>query len=219
MSPGSSDHILAYICSILSTCSAQRMPKSNGATINIDLLGIKCQFLAAINVLRCKRLHKWRDHYIAKKKIEVTIFYMEKKQLRTITSLISNKLISLRSRPADFTAAGIANAGPTPITAGSTPTAAKLLQSLKWDAKITKQNWTRSCTKFKLVNCILQYKCRATYSSTSNVSLWYKEVLFLDHYCVPEDAKNGKTLLHSHSSLHEEHSCSTITDLTRIPWN
>lgn len=29
--------------------------------------------------------------------------------------------------PADFTAAGIATAGPTPITAGSTPTAAKLL--------------------------------------------------------------------------------------------
>jgi len=31
------------------------------------------------------------------------------------------------SRPADFTAAGMATAGPTPITAGSTPTAAKLL--------------------------------------------------------------------------------------------
>jgi uncharacterized membrane protein len=30
-------------------------------------------------------------------------------------------------RPADFTAAGIATAGPIPITAGSTPTAAKLL--------------------------------------------------------------------------------------------
>lgn len=36
--------------------------------------------------------------------------------------------MSLSSRPADFTAAGIATAGPIPITAGSTPTAAKLLQ-------------------------------------------------------------------------------------------
>lgn len=34
----------------------------------------------------------------------------------------------LSSRPADFTAAGIAKAGPTPMTAGSTPTAEKLLQ-------------------------------------------------------------------------------------------
>lgn len=32
------------------------------------------------------------------------------------------------SRPADLTAAGIATAGPTPMTAGSTPTAEKDLQ-------------------------------------------------------------------------------------------
>lgn len=32
------------------------------------------------------------------------------------------------SRPADLTAAGIATAGPTPMMAGSTPTAAKVLQ-------------------------------------------------------------------------------------------
>lgn len=37
--------------------------------------------------------------------------------------------MSLSSRPADLTAAGIATAGPIPITPGSTPTAAKLLLS------------------------------------------------------------------------------------------
>ena len=45
------------------------------------------------------------------------------------TSLISKRSISLRERPADLTAAGIATAGPIPITAGSTPTAEKLLHA------------------------------------------------------------------------------------------
>lgn len=43
------------------------------------------------------------------------------------TSFISNKSTSSSSRPADFTAAGIATAGPIPMTEGSTPTAEKLL--------------------------------------------------------------------------------------------
>ena len=46
---------------------------------------------------------------------------------RKITSLISKRSISWRVRPADLTAAGIATAGPIPITAGSTPTTEKLL--------------------------------------------------------------------------------------------
>lgn len=49
--------------------------------------------------------------------------------VKTFTSLISNKSMLPSSRPADFTAAGIATAGPTPMTAGSTPTAAKLLKN------------------------------------------------------------------------------------------
>lgn len=44
------------------------------------------------------------------------------------TSFISKRSISLISRPADFTAAGIATAGPIPLIAGSTPTTEKLLQ-------------------------------------------------------------------------------------------
>lgn len=44
-----------------------------------------------------------------------------------ITSFISKRSISSSSRPADLTAAGIATAGPIPIMAGSTPTAAKVL--------------------------------------------------------------------------------------------
>lgn len=48
--------------------------------------------------------------------------------LKTFTSLISYKSMLPSSRPADFTAAGMAAAGPTPMTAGSTPTAAKLLK-------------------------------------------------------------------------------------------
>lgn len=42
--------------------------------------------------------------------------------------MISKRSILSSSRPADLTAAGIATAGPTPMTAGSTPTAAKVLQ-------------------------------------------------------------------------------------------
>uniref|UniRef100_A0A2P2MA20 3-ketoacyl-CoA thiolase 2 n=1 Tax=Rhizophora mucronata TaxID=61149 RepID=A0A2P2MA20_RHIMU len=37
--------------------------------------------------------------------------------------------MSSSTNPADFTAAGIATAGPIPITAGSTPAAAKLLNT------------------------------------------------------------------------------------------
>lgn len=51
-----------------------------------------------------------------------------KEKLNQLTSLISKRSISLSSSPADLTAAGIATAGPMPITAGSTPTAAKVLQ-------------------------------------------------------------------------------------------
>jgi hypothetical protein len=59
--------------------------------------------------------------------------YMGKPKVQIIckaihTSFSSKRSISSISRPADFTAAGIATAGPTPITAGSTPTAAKLLK-------------------------------------------------------------------------------------------
>jgi len=45
----------------------------------------------------------------------------------THTTFSSNISMSPISRPADFTAAGMATAGPTPITAGPTPTATKLL--------------------------------------------------------------------------------------------
>lgn len=43
------------------------------------------------------------------------------------TSFISKRSISSSSRPAALTATGIAAAGPTPMMAGSTPTAVKVL--------------------------------------------------------------------------------------------
>jgi len=43
------------------------------------------------------------------------------------TSFISKRSISSSSRPAAFTAAGIATAGPTPMMAGSTPTTTNVL--------------------------------------------------------------------------------------------
>ena len=58
--------------------------------------------------------------------------YIDKRKAGVVTtehtSFNSKRSISSISRPADFTAAGMATAGPTPITAGSTPTATKLLK-------------------------------------------------------------------------------------------
>ena len=60
------------------------------------------------------------------------------------TSFISNRSISLSSSPAACTAAGIAAAGPTPITAGSTPTAAKLLQEKHMTVRLEHEIFLKS---------------------------------------------------------------------------
>nr|AFK46487.1 unknown [Lotus japonicus] len=105
------------------------MPKSNGTTIDIDLSGIKSQFLAGINKLRRKCL-------IDFKQVNVTKF----KTCR----FHSGRNSKSRTNTHD----------------------------------------------------------RRIYSNSSKT---------------PEDSKNRKSLLHSHSSLHKENCSSTITNLASIP--
>lgn len=91
------------------------------------------------------------------------------------TSFISNKSISSSCRPADFNAAGIATAGPIPITAGSTPMAAKLLQE-KFQIVTESSNY---CVKIRLFSRDNSGICTIIMSSESSMhgNNVYKQLL------------------------------------------